>query len=74
MRNTYVFPEEGVVWSDELSLVWLSAEFNNRHNPTNFLMGQTDGLMARLDYREIEPRARMAAPEPPSPSKRLERT
>lgn len=67
-------PEEGVVWSDELSLVWLSAEFNNRHNPTNFLMGQTDGLMARLDYREIEPRARIDAPETSSRSKRLERT
>ena len=44
-------PEEGVVWSDELSLVCPADKITDRHIDTNFTLTQTGQCMVNIDYR-----------------------
>lgn len=43
-------PEEGVVWSDELSLVCPAVRIADRHRFTKFLVSQTGKVLVHMDY------------------------
>ena len=45
-----MFPEEGVVWSDELSLVCIASQKGNRAELTNLEIGQMTNQTVHLDY------------------------